>query len=466
MTCAGCVTRIENHLLRMPGVADVRVSLLTCKGKVRYVPGPDTATPAEIGEAIAQIGFTVEVDTPDTACTVVIDLVQQQHKRSLSDKAAFTAARTVLEGMDSLPGVEAVKVWGRSKTAEGAAATATISYNPAATGARLVLAQAAAATNRAASADEAFALVMAFAVRWHGSDAASGSSARTAIDSEVRKARRALIIALALCVPIVFLAVIVPAIESWRTAMDTPFVGLLGYRVALLGLLTSPIQLYIGAPLYRMAFNSLYYSHRANMDVLVMLSTTTAYVYSLVSVILMIVADAPAHGVSAAEHLEGKAQYHTLFETSAFLLTLIIAGRLMAEHAKGRTSTVLSKLMDMQVGDVRAHTSLAQSNTDPPSAHRRRSRTCSLWRLWLLLAQRAQRWTWYTAAVTPPRPPLPASTAPSPAILLPVPLSALVAQAPVLALGLPWVRMHTRQACSTTASPCRSWCPCCSEATL
>ncbi len=56
---------------------------------------------------------------------------------------------------------------------------------------------------------------------------------------------------------------------------------------ALVGLVCcTPIQLLIGAPLYQSAWTALRFGRTANIDFLVMLSTSVAYFYSLAKVIL------------------------------------------------------------------------------------------------------------------------------------------------------------------------------------
>jgi Cu+-exporting ATPase len=71
------------------------------------------------------------------------------------------------------------------------------------------------------------------------------------------------------------------------------------------------------------------------MDVLVALGSSVAYFYS-VAVLL-----AKTMGSHALGH-------HLYFETSAMIITLIVAGKLLEAQAKGRTSEAIKKLMGMQ----------------------------------------------------------------------------------------------------------------------
>ncbi len=90
-------------------------------------------------------------------------------------------------------------------------------------------------------------------------------------------------------------------------------------------LFATPVQFIAGWQFYRGAYNNLRHGS-ANMDVLVALGTSAAYFYSLAGV------------------FTGGDLY---FETSAFLITLILLGRLLEAMARGRTSEALKKLMDL-----------------------------------------------------------------------------------------------------------------------
>lgn len=80
----------------------------------------------------------------------------------------------------------------------------------------------------------------------------------------------------------------------------------------------------------------------ANMDVLVSMGTTAAYVYSIIFAV---------HARSM--YLQGMAMSHMermgFFETSALLITFISLGRALEAHARGKTSQVRYTLLsDLQ----------------------------------------------------------------------------------------------------------------------
>ncbi len=93
-------------------------------------------------------------------------------------------------------------------------------------------------------------------------------------------------------------------------------------------LLATPVQFYSGARFYRGAWHALR-GGAANMDVLVALGTTMAYLFS------------------AAVTLLGLEQ-HVYFEAAAVVITLVILGKWLEARAKARTSAALRSLARLQ----------------------------------------------------------------------------------------------------------------------
>jgi len=99
----------------------------------------------------------------------------------------------------------------------------------------------------------------------------------------------------------------------------------------LLGLAT-PVQFILGKKFYVGAYKSLR-NRVANMDVLVVLGTTAAYGYSVISIILSAVS-----GVSTSQ----------FFEVSVLLITFVFLGNYLEAYAKGKTSEAITKLLSLQ----------------------------------------------------------------------------------------------------------------------
>nr|WP_320050802.1 heavy metal translocating P-type ATPase [uncultured Desulfuromonas sp.] len=94
-------------------------------------------------------------------------------------------------------------------------------------------------------------------------------------------------------------------------------------------LLATPVQFYTGAGFYTGAWRSLQ-NRSANMDVLVAMGSTIAYLYSVIVLLF------PASGD------------HVYFETSAVIITLIKLGKLLEARTKGKTGAAIRKLMDLR----------------------------------------------------------------------------------------------------------------------
>ncbi len=114
-------------------------------------------------------------------------------------------------------------------------------------------------------------------------------------------------------------------------ARDAALLGSLGEATWLPWLflaLATPVQVYTGAAFYRGAWGSLR-TGSTNMDVLVALGATVAFVYSL-AVLLF-----PSLGS------------HVYFETSAMIITLIRLGKLLEARAKSRALAEIGKLVEL-----------------------------------------------------------------------------------------------------------------------
>jgi Cu+-exporting ATPase len=93
--------------------------------------------------------------------------------------------------------------------------------------------------------------------------------------------------------------------------------------------LATPVQFYTGWDYYVGSYHALR-NRTANMDVLVAMGSTVAYVYSL-TVLLF--------------RPEG---LHVYFETSAVIITLIKLGKMLEARAKGQTGEAIRKLMGLR----------------------------------------------------------------------------------------------------------------------
>ena len=107
----------------------------------------------------------------------------------------------------------------------------------------------------------------------------------------------------------------------------------------LMFVLASPVQVYVGWDYYVGGWKALR-AGSANMDLLVALGSTVAYVYSVVVVVML----------TAGSTLAGE---HVYFETAALIITLIKLGKLLEVRAKGETSEAIRELIGLQPNTAR-----------------------------------------------------------------------------------------------------------------
>jgi cation transport ATPase len=92
--------------------------------------------------------------------------------------------------------------------------------------------------------------------------------------------------------------------------------------------LASLVQFLIVGPFYTKAFKALFFSRMVEMDMLVVLSTTVAYVYSVIAYSFFILGKPLPTG--------------EFFETSTLLVTLVMVGRTVAEYARHKAVESIS----------------------------------------------------------------------------------------------------------------------------
>lgn len=94
-------------------------------------------------------------------------------------------------------------------------------------------------------------------------------------------------------------------------------------------ILATPVQFFIGSRFYKGAYHALK-TGAPNMDVLVAMGTSAAYLLSIYN------------GFLSDNHME------LYFESSAMIITLILLGKYLEQSAKNRTSNAIKQLMALQ----------------------------------------------------------------------------------------------------------------------
>ncbi len=110
----------------------------------------------------------------------------------------------------------------------------------------------------------------------------------------------------------------------------------------LLMALTIPVQFFCGARFYKGAWGSLK-GGSANMDVLVALGTTIAFLFSTYITFLPLATGDWGPGSAAMEINDGM----PYFETCAMLITFVLLGKMLESRAKGATNQAIESLMNL-----------------------------------------------------------------------------------------------------------------------
>ncbi|QRW16309.1 copper resistance-associated P-type ATPase [Rhizoctonia solani] len=180
---------------------------------------------------------------------------------------------------------------------------------------------------------------------------------------EARKIARLFLIATLFAVPTFVIGIVgmiaLPKSHPLRQRIEKPVWGGAGLGVIVLWALATPVQFGVGWIFYKKSYASLFGGRRrqwqwknlvhfGSMDLLVALSTTTAY-FASVAMMAIDIRTSPHHAMEV--------EMRTYFDSSVFLIFFILAGRLLEGRAK--TGDAISML-----GAIRPETALLVSNVD------------------------------------------------------------------------------------------------------
>src|SRR5215211_5680109 len=146
-------------------------------------------------------------------------------------------------------------------------------------------------------------------------------------ERELRKLKRHVAISIALTIPIVILTLPHMFPTQLHDFIPLPM-GVSNYVMLALA---TPIQFWIGWRFYKGMWDGIK-AKASNMDTLIAIGTTAAYVYSAAVTI------APGYFPFTAVY----------FETAAIIITLIPVGRLLETRTKEKASSAVRKLVDLQ----------------------------------------------------------------------------------------------------------------------
>jgi len=319
MTCASCAIRIEKGLKKLPGVQDAHVNLATEQATVTYDP--------------AQIGLEQMVQKVDTVGYKAIPLVlpasrpgspvqhgPEDESRAVLDLEGMTCASCAMrieKGLKKIPGVKDASV-------NLATEQASVTYDPMQTNLEQMVQKVEAvgykATPQVAFSQEVFQGDLTGTIT--GTLAAPAGSIYQEDEqsrrkrAEITRKRNLLILGIVLTLPVVILSMF--------------FLNRFPGENYLLLALTTPVWAVVGWEFHRGAIKNLRHGS-ANMDTLISVGSTAAYVLSVVATFFPQVVGSI-----------------TFYDTTALIVTLIFLGKYLEARAKGQTNEAIKKLIGLQ----------------------------------------------------------------------------------------------------------------------
>ncbi|NDJ54558.1 MAG: cadmium-translocating P-type ATPase [Chloroflexi bacterium] len=292
MTCVNCTTTVEKGLSKLDGVESVDVNLTTAKARITYESSK--LSQQQLVERVEKIGYNVPTVSTDLAITGM---------------TCVNCTATVEKGLRKLPGVADVQV-------NLSTHKANITYIPGEISQRDMIDR---------------VELIGYGVVQAESEEELENAERTARQAEIDRQTHLLLVGAIFTIPL-FVLSMGRDLALWGEWAHAPWVNVLFWALA------TPVQFYVGWQYYQGSYNALR-NGAANMDVLIALGSSVAYIYSVV-VTLVVLLGLPPLG-------------HVYFETSAVIVTLIVTGKLLEAQARGRTGDAIRKLMDLRAKTAR-----------------------------------------------------------------------------------------------------------------
>ena len=297
MTCANCANTVERTLKKTAGVGAAAVNFASERASVQFDPAQ--VTPAQLIDRVRQAGY---------------DVTLAHAELPILGMTCANCANTVERTLKRMPGVNTAAV-------NYASERASVDYVPGATSIAEMI-----AAVRKAGYD--VATTAASASQTAGEDVEAAAR-----EAEIASRRKRVIVGMAFAIPAFVLSMsrdfgllnTLLGISAMDAMSGSPVMATVNWVLFALAL---PVQVYVGWPYYVHGFKSLR-NGAANMDVLVALGSTVAFVYSLIVNL-------------------GLIGGHVYFETAAVILALISVGKYLEAKAKGRTSEAIKNLIKLQ----------------------------------------------------------------------------------------------------------------------
>ena len=307
MMCAACAKAAERAVRKIDGVIDQNVNIATEKLTVEYET--DKVNYEILSKAIEKAGYKLVKEENIKKIELTV--------HGMTCAACSKAVERVTKKLDGV----------KESSVNIATEKATISYDPS----KVRLSQITKAIEKA------------------GYEPITEENKETVDEDQQRKERekntlfKKFITAICFAIPLFYIAMgpMVPSpIGPWPLPdIISPDTHIINYALIQI-VLVVPIML-VGYKFYINGFKSLF-NGSPNMDTLVAIGTSSAFIYSLYTTINLI----NNSGASMAEHMSHHHQLY--FESAGIIIALILLGKFLESRSKGKTSEAIKKLMGLQ----------------------------------------------------------------------------------------------------------------------
>ncbi|MBI2459570.1 MAG: heavy metal translocating P-type ATPase [Parcubacteria group bacterium] len=332
MHCASCEKIIALELSELAGISNIKINWNVGAGELDL--DTEINQEAEIIEAIKKTGYEAEIikseilsghshsamapapATNQTSGTAANGQANKRISLSLSGMHCASCAQIIERSLKKVPGVKEANV-------NFAAEKALVLFNESQTGAA-----------------DLIAVVKSAGYKAQMIDARDTEFEARKRQAEIQDYFKKFTVSLILSLPMLYFMLLDFFKFLPGAASLPPYFGIISL------ILATPVQFIIGWGFYKGMWSSLKMK-TFNMDSLIAIGTSTAYLYSLIYFIIYFSQTGSLIG------LNGEKIPELYFETAAFLITFVTLGKWLEIRAKGKTSDSIKKLMGLAAKTAR-----------------------------------------------------------------------------------------------------------------
>ena len=301
LTCSTCATTIESSLDLIPGIEQVHVNYALGRAHVTY--DPQRVAVDQMVAAIKRAGYTVGADE------------MQIH---VSNLHCASCVRFVEEAVTALPGVLDAVVNPGTSTVQVSYLTGQVDF-PA-------LKQAIESTG--------YQVERPLEQKDESADDETAAHAR-----EYRSLMRKFWVAAAIGIPVMLVAYPeLPWLYLPNLFIKNVSEALIWWLFVVSGIATLPVMFYSGRQFFTGAWGA-FKHHTADMNTLIALGTSAAWIYSTVAIFL--------------PRLFPEGTATPFYDVTAVVTALVVLGQALEVRAKGQTSQAIRTLLDLQAKTAR-----------------------------------------------------------------------------------------------------------------